>query len=82
MLAHMYELIKPSTLIERALTMERNSAGAAVADTTNKTAKRCVSLVEVLINKIRLFLEANLSLFVYLCLWQLLSHVDEIERRK
>ena len=46
--------------------MARVAAGAVREDTANKTAKRCALLVEMLLNKIRLFFRINF-IFIRLC---------------
>ena len=48
-------------------------AGAAVADTTNKTAKRCALLVEVQMNKIKFFFRIK---FTFICLLMSVTVVE------
>ena len=64
---------------ERTFTIMRVLASAVMADTANKTAKRYVLLVEMLLNIIRFFIES--SLFLFFCGFDrnLMNGVDEKE---
>ena len=51
---------------ERVFTMVRISAGAVTADIADENSKRCLALVEILLNNTRLILRV---MFTFTCLW-------------